>query len=213
MRVQLSRHKRQPYRSAPSHSLAAVSQLGGEPAHGEPLFEQQWKTNKAAAARASSPGNTRDRRSHSSSPTHTRASEWRRETLACRLIRRNKRAQTNKRVRVCANDLWVGRKQKRQMVKRTTRKQGPGRTTKIHRGSWCSFALVGKWTKTKDSRGGRWGQARLRTNYTPWNNWSPNFDNPKATQQHEEDHILSKTLLRTSATFTVTSFCQSLGKK
>lgn len=83
------------------------------------------------------------------------------------------------------------------MVKRTTRKQGPGRTTKIHRGSWCSFALVGKWTKTKDSRGGRWGQACLRTNYTPWNNWSPNFDNPKATQQHEEDHILSKTLLRT----------------
>lgn len=83
------------------------------------------------------------------------------------------------------------------MVKRTTRKQGPGRTTKIHRGSWCSFALVGKWTKTKDSRGGRRGQACLRTNYTPWNSWSPNFDNPKATQQHEEDHILSKTLLRT----------------
>lgn len=101
--VQLSQHKRLLYRSAPSHSLAAVSQLGGAPAHGEPLFEQQWKTNKAVAARASSPGNTPDRHSHSSSPTHSHASRQQQET-------RDKMAQANKRVHVCTNDLWVGRK-------------------------------------------------------------------------------------------------------
>lgn len=45
--------------------LSAVSQLGGESAHGEPLFEQRWKTNKTAAARTGSLGNTRERCSHS----------------------------------------------------------------------------------------------------------------------------------------------------
>lgn len=57
-----------------SLSLSVVSQLGGERAHGEPLFEQQWKTNKTASARSSSSlGNTRDCCSHSlsSSWTHT----------------------------------------------------------------------------------------------------------------------------------------------
>lgn len=102
--VQLSQHKRQPYRSAPSHSLAAVSQLDEAPAHGEPLFEQQWKTNKAVAARASSPSNTRGRHSHSSSPTHSHASRRRRRET------REKMAQTKQRVHVCTNDLWVGKK-------------------------------------------------------------------------------------------------------
>lgn len=39
-------------------SLSVVSQLGGERARGEPLFEQLWKTNKTATACGSSLGNT-----------------------------------------------------------------------------------------------------------------------------------------------------------